>query len=69
MIIAVLSLMITVQRTGNTVFNDTFDSDSPIINSTYTTSATEIVYTFFIQGNQLLRPNTYACSVQFHLPM
>jgi hypothetical protein len=67
MTITALSLVITVQRTGNTTYFDTYNSDDGVINSTYTTSATEIIYTFFIQDDQLLLANTYSCGVQFNL--
>lgn len=68
MTITALSLVMTIQRTGNTTYHNAYNSNNQIINSTYTTSATEIVYTFFIQGSQLLLANTYTCAAQFLLP-
>lgn len=64
---ATLLLVVTVQRTGNTTYHYAFSNYSPTINSTYTTSSTEIIYTFIIQTGQLPAGN-YTCTVQFDLP-
>jgi hypothetical protein len=61
-----LSLVITVQRTENATYWGDSNSYNTVINSTYTTSATEIVYTFFIESGQLPAGN-YTCTVQFSL--
>ncbi len=62
-----LSLVVTVQRTENATYNNAYSNYSPTINSTYTISTTDIVYTFFIQTGQLPAGN-YICAVQFLLP-
>lgn len=63
-----LSLIIRVQRTDNATYHATYNSYDTIINSTSTTTDTEIIYTFFIQGAQVLPPGNYSCNVQFQLP-
>lgn len=67
MTITALSLVITVQRTENTTYYDTYNSNNAIINSTYTITTTEIIYTFFIESDQLLA-GTNSCTAQFSLP-
>ena len=62
-----LSLVIRVQRTANATYHDTYNSYNSIINSTYTMTSTEIIYTFFIQGAQMLPAGNYTCNVQFDL--
>lgn len=68
MTITTLSLVIIVLRDENTTYWNAYNNNNGIINSTYTTSDTEIIYTFFIQDNQLLLANNYTCGVQFNLP-
>jgi hypothetical protein len=67
MTLTVLSLVITIQNTPNTTYFGTYNSYNSIINSTYTTTSTQLIYTFFIQGGQSLPAGTYTCNVQFSL--
>ena len=62
-----LSLIVRVQRADNATYYATYNSYDTIINSTYTTTYTEIIYMFFIQGAQMLLAGNYSCNVQFGL--
>lgn len=66
MTLVALSLTITVQRIGNTTYHNAYTSYSPILNSTYTTTSSQIIYQFFIQTGVLPAGNQ-TCAVQFHL--
>jgi hypothetical protein len=67
MTIRALSLVIIIQDTPNTTYFGTYNSYNSIINSTYTTTNTQLIYTFFLQGGQVLPAGTYTCNVQFSL--
>lgn len=63
-----LSLIVRVQRgVDNATYHHTYNSYDTIMNSSYTTTDTEIIVTFFIQGAQVLLAGNYSCNVQFRL--
>jgi hypothetical protein len=64
---AALSLVVTVQRTGNTTYYSDYNTYPALISATSTTSATQIIYTFSFTNGQLAAGN-YTCAVQFNLP-
>ena len=67
MTVKTLLVEVRVQRTANATYNGFFTSYNSLIDATYTTTSSELIYTFFNQGGQEVPAGTYRCAVQFDL--
>lgn len=63
-----LSLVIAVERIDNCTYGSVWSSNTPPIGCNYTTTDTQIIYTFFIESGQVLLAGNYTCTAQFNVP-